>query len=159
MAANLVNVRVYSPRFRSNSNVTMGSMATSAETSCAGERAHAATQDHDRFIDSHRLVLLRYLDGMAPGSAEEPDAFGYVESVLTEWHKLFDNCEIVAPNPEERTFWYALYQLEELVEMPVPQIDPYERVMMENLVEIRELLRHRRPLPEHRFMATRPDGM
>jgi len=79
--------------------------------------------------------------------------------VLTEWHKLFDNSEIVAQNPEERTFWYALYQLEELVEMPVPQTDPYERIMMENLVEIRELLRHRRPLPEHRFMATRPDGM
>ena len=43
-------------------------------------------------------------------------------------------------------------------ELPGPHIDPYEQVLMENLVEVRELLRHRRPLPEHRFIATRPDG-
>ncbi len=133
-------------------------MATSPENPCIGERSQAATQDHERFIDRHRLVLLRYLDGTAPASAEEPDALGYVERVLMAWHKLFGKSELADPNPEERTFWYALYQLEELVELPGPHIDPYEKLLMENLVEVRELLRHRRPLPEHRFMATRPDG-
>ena len=115
-------------------------------------------QDHDRFVDRHRLVLLRYLDGTAPGSAEEPDALGYIESVLTAWQEVFGKSELTDPSPEERTFWFTLYLLEELVETSDPHIDPYEKLLMENLVEVRELLRHRRSLPEHRFMATRPDG-
>ncbi len=115
-------------------------------------------QDHDRFVDRHRLVLLRYLDGTAPGSAEEPDVHGYIESVLTAWLEVFGRSELTDPSPKERTFWFTLYLLEELVETSDPHIDPYEKLLMENLVEVRELLRHRRSLPEHRFMATRPDG-
>jgi hypothetical protein len=118
----------------------------------------AITLRHERFIEHQRLVLLRYLDGTAPGSAEELDALGYVESVLTAWQEVFGRSELTDPSPEERTFWFALYQLEELVEMPDPYIDPYEKLLMENLVEVRELLRHRQSLPEHRFIATRPDG-
>lgn len=133
-------------------------MAKSAETRCNEERTHAAAEDHERFIERHRLVLLRYLDGSAPTSAAESEALGYIDSVLTEWHKLFDNSELSTPTLEERSFWFALYQLEELVELPGSHIDPYELVMMQNLVEVRELLRDRRPLPLHRFMATRPDG-
>lgn len=133
-------------------------MSTSPENPCGGERNEANTQAHARFIEHHRLVLLRYLDGMAPGSTEEPDAIGYIESVLTAWQEIFGKSELTVPSPEERTFWFALYQLEDLVELPGPHIDPYEKLMMENLVEVRELLRHRRSLPECRFMATRPDG-
>ena len=133
-------------------------MSTSLNKPCIGERCEATTRNHERFIDRHRLVLLRYLDGMAPGSAEEPEALGYVESVLTAWQEIFGKSELTDPGPEERTFWFALYQLEELVENSGPHIDPYEKFLMENLVEVRELLRHRRSLPEHRFMATRPDG-
>ena len=125
---------------------------------CIGERNEAAAQDHERFIDRHRLVLLRYLDGTEPGSAEEPDALGYVDSVLTAWQEEFGKSELTDPSPEERTFWFALYQLEELVEKSGPHIEPYEEFLMKNLIEVRELLRHRRALPEHRFMATRPDG-
>ena len=133
-------------------------MSTSPHKPCTGKRDEASTQDHDRFIDRHRLVLLRYLDGMAPGSAEEPDTLGYVESVLTAWQEIFGKSELTDAGPEERTFWFALYQLEELVENSNPRIDPYQKLLMENLVEVRELLRHCRPLPEHHFMATRPDG-
>lgn len=118
----------------------------------------ATTQDHEQFVDRHRPLLLRYLDGKAPESAEEADALGYVDRVLDEWHELFDDSEPADAKPEERTFWYALYQLEELAELPGPHVDPFKKFMMENLVEVRELLRHRRPLPESRFLATRPDG-
>jgi len=133
-------------------------MSTSPNKPCIGERSEATTQDHERFINRHRLVLLRYLDGTAPGSAEEPDTLGYVESVLTAWQEVFGKSELTDPSPDERTFWFALYQLEELGENSCPHIDPYEKLLMENLAEVRELLRHRRALPEHRFMATRPDG-
>jgi hypothetical protein len=118
----------------------------------------AVTLGHERFIEHQRLVLQRYLDGTAPGSAEELDALGYVESVLTAWQELFGKSELTDPSAEERTFWFALYQVEELVETSDPHIDPYEKLLMENLVEVRELLRHRQSLPEYRFMATRLDG-
>jgi hypothetical protein len=133
-------------------------MSTLPNKPSIGERNKAITLGHERFIEHQRLVLLRYLDGTAPGSAKELDALGYVESVLTAWQEVFGKSELTEPSPEERTFWFALYQLEELVETPNPHIDPYEKLLMENLVEVRELLRHRRSLPEHRFMATRPDG-
>ena len=133
-------------------------MSTSPNRPCIGERSEATTQDHERFIDRHRLVLLRYLDGTAPESADEPDTLGYVESVLTAWREAFGKSELADPSPEERTFWFTLYQLEELIEMSGFHIDPYEKFLMENLVEVRELLRRRRSLPGHRFMATRPDG-
>jgi hypothetical protein len=131
-------------------------MATTTES--IEERNRTIRPDHERFVDRHRPVLLRYLDGTAPVSTEEPDALGYVERVLTEWRELFDESNIGEPTREERTFWYALYQLEELAELPSPHSDPYEELLLENLVEVRELLRNRQPLPEHRFMATRPDG-
>ena len=133
-------------------------MSISPENPCIGGRNKATARDHEQFIDRHRLVLLRYLDGTALGSVEEPDALSYIESVLTAWHEAFGMSELAGPSQEERTFWFALYQLEDLVELPGSHIDPYEKLLMENLVEVRELLRHRRALPEHRFMATRPDG-
>jgi len=133
-------------------------MTRTQEKCFIGEPNRVATQDNKQFISRHRLVLLRYLDGSAPTSAEEPDALGYIESVLTEWHELFHKTELADPDPQERAFWYALYQLESLVETPGPHIDPYEKLMMENLIEVRELLRHQQPLPAHRFIATRPDG-
>ena len=123
------------------------------------ERCNKATnQDHERFIDCHRLMLLRYLDGKAGRSGNEPDALGYIESVLAEWQEAFSNSELTGPSPEERTFWFALYLLEALVENPGSNIDPYEKVMMENLIEVRELLRQRQSIEERGHMATRPNG-
>ncbi len=68
----------------------------------------ATDQDHERFIDRHRLMLLRHLDGTAGRSGKELDALGYIESVLREWQEAFSNSELTSPSPEERTFWFAL---------------------------------------------------
>ena len=103
-------------------------MSISAENSNLGDENEAIVQSHDRFIDHHRLVLLRYLDGTAPASAEEPDALEYVEIVLAEWQEVFGTSALTAPSEEERTFWCALNQFEDLVELPGPHIDPYERL-------------------------------
>jgi hypothetical protein len=124
----------------------------------AGERNDAIIHSHERFIERHRLILLRYLDGTAPQSVHEPDVLGYIESVLTEWQEVFGNSAQKVPSAKERTFWFALYLLEEIVESPGPHIDSYEKRLMGNLVEAREMLRRRQLLPLHRFMATRPDG-
>ena len=118
----------------------------------------ATNKDHDRFIESHRLTLLRYLGGKAGRSDKELDALGYIDSVLEQWQEAFSHSELTGPRPEERTFWFALYLLEDLVENPGSSIDPYEKVMMKNLIEVRELLRARQSMAEHRYMATRPNG-
>jgi len=115
-------------------------------------------QEHERFIDRHRLTLRRYLDGTAGKSGKELDALGCIERVPEEWKELFGISELAEPSPEERTFWFALYLLEDLVELPCRNTDPYEKLMMENLIKARESLRHRQSIDEHDFMATRPNG-
>jgi len=122
------------------------------------KRKEVTDKDHERFIDCHRLMLLHYLDGTAGRSDKEPDALGYIDNVLAEWQESFGHSELTGPSPEERTFWFALYLLEDLVENPGSNIDPYEKVMMENLIEVRELLRCRQSIAEHGYMATRPNG-
>jgi hypothetical protein len=114
--------------------------------------------DHEAFLLRHRGRLLAYLDGQAPAGAGEPDALSYVDLVLDEWGEHFATRVLPAPTLEERTFWFALYQLEDLVEFPARGApDPYEGVMLGVLAQARELLRGWRPLPLG-FMATRPDG-
>jgi hypothetical protein len=114
--------------------------------------------DHEAFLQRHRGRLLAYLDGKAPAAADDPDALSYVDLVLDEWGQLFSERVLPSPTREERTFWFALYQLEDLVEFPaVGAPDPYEAVMLRVLAEARELLRGWRPLPVG-YMATRPDG-
>lgn len=133
-------------------------MVTSAETNCREQQPRAAQDRHQRFIDSKRLVLLSSLDGKLPANADRPSVLDFIERVLTEWEEQFRHDVIAGPDPRERTFWYALYQLEELVEAPGSDIDPDEPFLMKNLVEVRKLLRNQQPLPLQRFMATRPDG-
>jgi hypothetical protein len=133
-------------------------MATRAKARRSNQRTTAAEDRHQKFIDVNRQVLLSYLDGTMPANTDEPDALDYIGKVLTEWGEQFRHEDVADPDPRERTFWYALYQLEDLVETSGPPVDPFEAILMQNLVEVRELLRNRQPLPLHRFMATRPDG-
>jgi hypothetical protein len=108
------------------------------------------------FLQDHRPKLLRYLDGKAPQLLGDPGPMEYVEQVLNEWSQKFSDRMLRRPCLKERTFWIALYQLECLVEHPVRgQLDPYERVLLEDLAHVREVLRGWRELPE-RFYATRP---
>lgn len=112
--------------------------------------------DLDAFFDRHRKRLLHYLDGEAPKNQGEPGPLQYVAEVLDEWQLLFRGCSLPSPSSEERTFWFALYQLEDLVEYPGQEVlDPYEGILMQQLVTARELLRGGSELP-HGFHATRP---
>lgn len=122
------------------------------------KRKDVTDLDHERFIERHRLKLLHYPDVAAGRSMDEVDELACIENVLTEWQEVFGESELSEPSPQERTFWFGLYQLEELVELPGPNIDPFEKIMLENLIKVRELLRHRQSLTGHGFMATRPDG-
>jgi hypothetical protein len=110
----------------------------------------------DEFLQLRQPKLLEYLDGIAPKSPGEPGSLEFVEQVLDEWSRFSTGRTLEAPRPKERTFWFALYQLEELVENPAHgELDPYEGVLMRNLAQVRELLRDWCELPEG-FHATRP---
>ena len=112
--------------------------------------------DIARFLQVQRLALLRYLDGQAPQTADEPGPLEYVQGVLDEWLSKYAGRVLPEPCLRERTFWFALYQLEELTENPVHgALDPYERFLLEDLAMARELLRTWSELPEG-YYATRP---
>ena len=109
-----------------------------------------------RFIETHRTLLLRYLDGKAPADSREPAARDYVRGVLDEWITRFASRRLPEPGRAERTFWFALYQLEELGGVDARKlVDPFERLMLDDLECVRELLRTGSDLPA-RFFATRP---
>lgn len=111
-----------------------------------------------RFLEEHRVTLLRYLDGKAPAKPGEPDPLAYIQNVLDEWTALFYGRRLPQPSRRERAFWYALYQLEELELAGVREgecVDPFEGMMMENLACVREVLRDGTDLPSQ-FFATRP---
>ena len=114
--------------------------------------------DIDQFLQLHRAKLLTYLDGIAPKSPTDQGPLEYVEQVLDEWSRFSVGRELRAPRRGERTFWFALYQLEELVEYPVRgELDPYEGLLLKNLAHVTELLKGWRELPDG-FYATRPGG-
>ena len=113
-------------------------------------------EDINEFIEHYRSKLLLYLDAKAINSPEQPEPLEFVEEVLDSWSKFVEGRILREPSQQERTFWFALYQFEDLVEFPTTeQLDPYEGILMQNLAEVRELLRNGGRLPDG-FYASRP---
>lgn len=133
-------------------------MPTSPNSSPINQAGLGPVPSYRRFLERHRPLLLRHLEGKPPVWGREAAALAYVESVLTEWEERFRDVALPEADAVERTFWFALYQLEELAEQPNARSDPYVQYMMKGLLEVRELLRRNKPLPEWRFSASRPDG-
>ena len=119
-------------------------------------RAQLVIDDVEEFLQDHRQKLLRYVDGKAPISPDDRGPADYVQQVLDEWSRLFGGRALDVPCLRERTFWFSLYQLEDLVEKPAQgKLDPYEAILLQSLAEVREILRGWQELPE-KYYATRP---
>lgn len=113
-------------------------------------------ENSEDFFAHYRPRLLLHLDGKADKSSAEPGSLAFVDEVLDCWEKLSRGRSLEMPASPERVFWFALYQLEDLVEFPATgQPDPYEAILMQNLAQVREILRHGGDLPDE-FYATRP---
>jgi hypothetical protein len=113
-------------------------------------------EDISEFIEYYRPKLLLYLDAKASKSPEQPMPIEFVEEVLDSWSKFAEGRLLRESSQQERTFWFALSQFEDLVEFPATdQLDPYEEILMQNLAEVRELLRNGGRLPDG-FYASRP---
>jgi len=112
--------------------------------------------DANDFLKLYRQRLLRYLEANEKMPPDEPGPLQFVDEVLDAWSNFSGNRQLPEPSAKERTFWFALYQLEDLVENPVRgQIDPYEGILMQNLAMAREALKQWKKLPEGLY-ATRP---
>jgi len=112
--------------------------------------------DINDFLKQYRQRLLRHLDANEKMPPNEPGALQFVDEVLDAWSRFSRNRQLAEPGDKERTFWFSLYQLEDLVENPVRgQVDPYEGILMQNLAMAREALRQWKKLPEGLY-ATRP---
>jgi hypothetical protein len=108
------------------------------------------------FLKPYRQRLLRYLDANEKIPGDEPGPLEFVYEVLDAWSRFAQNRQLPEPSAQERTFWFSLYQLEELVEDPVRgQLDPYEGILMQNLAMAREALKQWKKLPQGLY-ATRP---
>ena len=113
-------------------------------------------EETQAFFDRYGPLLLARLDADNSLDNARSGPLDFIEEVLDSWAKFAQGRVLETPSPQERTFWFALYQFEELVENPVTaQLDPYEAILMQNLAEAREALRAGRGLPDGLF-ATRP---
>ena len=88
-------------------------------------------EDASDFIDHYRPKLLTYLDAENNASPGHPGPLEFVDEVLDSWCDFAEGRVLEQPSLQERTFWFALYQLEELVEYPATkQFAPYEAILM-----------------------------
>jgi len=116
----------------------------------------------DMFFDCYREPLLEHLAGTVCGakapSASHADPRFFIETVLDAWERLPRKVRLSRVRRGERTFWYALYTMEDLLEIPSSErLDPYEGILLKNLAKARELLELRAELPDGQF-ASRPNG-
>ncbi len=117
----------------------------------------AAMNEINEFLKEKTGILLGYLDGIEPDPTDALAPLDLIDSILEEWSRKFGDRRIPPPTLKERTFWFTLYQYEEVVEIPptMPGTAPYEALLMKNLATAKELLRENRDLPAV-FYATRP---
>jgi hypothetical protein len=108
------------------------------------------------FLHRHMPRLQQQIDGLVPHFRVPPDFIGYVEEVLEDWADVGLEARRSDYRPGERVFWYSLYLMEELAELPrSADHDPYVASMRETLKEMRTCLARRADLPP-RFDVCRP---
>jgi len=75
----------------------------------SNSEAHAipVMDDVEAFLQDQRPKLLRYLDGKAPKSPDDPGPLDYIAGVLDEWSERFIGQDLAAPCLRERTFRIA----------------------------------------------------
>ncbi len=111
------------------------------------------------FLERHRRPLMKQLKGVTADTRIGPDAIAFVDQVLTDWESVGEESRRCDYGPGEKVFWFALYQLEELADIPDATFAmPYRRMMQERLPRMRKLLSKRAQLPAG-FDCCRPGAM
>lgn len=112
-------------------------------------------EDASEFFAQYRPRLLTHLDATLERS-DRSGPLDFVDEVLDNWAFFTTGRQLAEPSPQERTFWFALYQLETLAEVPPSRHPaPYEGFLLGSLAEARDRLREGAALPDG-FFASRP---
>ncbi len=111
------------------------------------------------FFDHHYTRLVAYLARIAPRFRPQPDFQEYLDEVLDDWAKVGIEARRAPYLPGERVFWFTLYTLEELAELPPDAFrDPFVIDMCKTVKRMRRRLLDRKPLPPG-FAVCRPGGI
>ena len=112
-----------------------------------------------RFLERYRWRLLKELKAVTPDTRIGPKALDFVDEVLDDWQNVSEAGRRSDHCPGEKVFWFALYSLEELADVPDATFAmPYRRMMQEQLTRTRKLLKRRSALPPE-FDCCRPGAM
>ncbi len=120
-----------------------------------GKVKRGERREVDQFLREFRTPLVK-LSRMVQKGEQTEDLETFVDSVLTAWSDRFPMPPQQAVSDLERTFWYVLYTLEDLPE--VPQKDPFRALLLRNLSLATTSLSRGGRLPRG-FFATRPDEL
>lgn len=117
----------------------------------------------DTFLEHYRAQLLGRLEGFDFKTQRTCDdnasSRRFVDQVIDAWSLLPGSARRSPLRAGERAFWYALYTMEDLTELPVggEVLDPFEGLLLNELAQARCLLEARAELPHGKF-ASRPNG-
>lgn len=110
----------------------------------------------DRFIEHHRKPLIRYLEYRRDIPSIGEEALKFIDQVLDDWDSKLGVRDLPPQDRHEMTFWYSLYRLEVLAELPDDQpLMPFELMMFDVAEDCLSLLSHQQALPGV-YYATRP---
>ena len=108
---------------------------------------------HQEFLKRRGKELI----ALIRNDEREPETgLGFVDDVLDEWTERFGETRLSRPTSVERSFWFALYLLEEIDETPGKNCT-YSEKQKSDLQLMAVVLRNNAALPEGCW-ATRPDG-
>ncbi|RUO28803.1 hypothetical protein CWE12_10850 [Aliidiomarina sedimenti] len=114
--------------------------------------------DYQCFMNEQRLRLLTLLDASYHPQGGYQSVLAELNRLCEDWCDRFAGMTLPTCSGEERTFWFALIQLEELlVSYGYALRSDWEDIQLNVLNEVRELLRAGLPLREGYF-ASRPNG-
>ena len=112
--------------------------------------------DIDQFLQTLHARLLPLLEQVTIKDPVPENSSQVVEEILEDWQRFAQGRKLRVPMLRERTFWFALYQLEQLASLHREGVVlPFQDSMQASLITITGLLKARDDLPEGYF-ATRP---
>ena len=126
---------------------------------------HSIEAELQGFYRRRRARVLEYLRGARPRTGDLA-AHEFVDRIHNEWRQQFATRELPDTDPVERTFWFALFLIEELElvrglpreqrEPPSePRFDFVKTELRYEMLVVADLLEDGEPLPPEHF-ASRP---
>lgn len=115
-------------------------------------------EDYQIFMAQQREHLLKLMDNEYLPGQQYQQELEELERVCELWSYHFSDMPLPPCSAQERTFWFALMQLEELLTSYGYALrSEWETILQRAVEDVRERLRAQQPLQDGYF-ACRPNG-